>query len=63
MPAKSKAQFRLMAACAHGASYENCPEMTSSQFQDYIRSGSRNLPEHVSKSKSKRSKKKAKAST
>lgn len=25
MPSKSKKQARLMAACAHGAGYTNCP--------------------------------------
>ena len=25
MPSKSKAQARLMAACAHGADYPSCP--------------------------------------
>lgn len=27
MPSKSKAQARLMAACAHGSGYESCPPM------------------------------------
>lgn len=25
MPSKSKAQARLMGACAHGAKYDSCP--------------------------------------
>lgn len=25
MPSKTKAQARLMAACAHGADYKSCP--------------------------------------
>ncbi len=25
MPSKSKSQFKLMAACSHGAGYSSCP--------------------------------------
>jgi len=48
MPAKSKAQQRLMGACAHGANYKSCPkDMTNDQMKDFARTPTKGLPAHV----------------
>lgn len=46
MPAESKAQRRLMAACENGADYPSCPKgMTKSQEHDFAKTPEKGLPE------------------
>lgn len=51
MPAKSKAQQRLMAAAEHGASFPMAKavraSMTLSQLGDFARGSMKGKPEHV----------------
>jgi hypothetical protein len=50
MPAKSKAQQRLMAACAHGRPMNRCPKhMSREQMREFASTPTRKLPEHVKK--------------
>lgn len=48
MPSKSKAQARLMGACAHGAGYDKCPPAkVAKEFNEADRGRTRGLPPHV----------------
>ena len=51
MPAKSKAQQRLFAAAAHGASFPKAKQvqrtMTQTQLEDFARTTTKDLPRHV----------------
>lgn len=51
MPAKSKAQQRLMAAAEHGASFPMArsirASMTTAQMQDFARGSMKGKPAHV----------------
>jgi hypothetical protein len=53
MPAKSKAQQRLMAAADHGASFPMAKKlrssMTMSQLHDFASGSMKNKPPHVGK--------------
>ena len=50
MPARSKAQQRLMAMCEHGVKLDACPKhMTKSQMLDYARTPRKGLPERAKK--------------
>lgn len=50
MPAVSKAQRRLMAACEHGAGYASCPTgMTKAQMRDFATTKEKGLPRRVKK--------------
>ena len=41
MPSKTKAQARLMAACAHGAGYKKCPPVkVAKEFNQADKGGS-----------------------
>jgi hypothetical protein len=53
MPSKSKAQARLMAACAHGAKYESCPSAKVAKEFNQADKGRKmsKLPERVKKGK------------
>ena len=54
MPAKSKAQQHLMAAAAHGASFQLAKQvrssMTLSQLGEFARTPTKKLPKHTRKS-------------
>ena len=48
MPAKSKAQRRLMGACEHGANWASCPKgMSKQQMHDFAVTKESKLPKHV----------------
>jgi hypothetical protein len=53
MPAKSKAQQRLMAAAEHGASFPMAQQvrssMTMKQLHDFASTRRKGLPKHVKK--------------
>ena len=50
MPAVSKSQQRLMAACEHGAKLDACPKsMTKEQMHDFAATPRKGLPEHAAK--------------
>ncbi len=55
MPAKSKAQQRLMAAAEHGADFPMAQQIQSSmslgQMRDFARGPMAGKPEHVAKAK------------
>lgn len=55
MPAVSKAQQRLMAACEHGAGYSSCPkDMTKQQMHDFAATPRTGLPARAKMGKSQR---------
>lgn len=50
MPAKSKAQRRLMGACEHGAKLEKCPKgMSKTQMSHFASTPEKGLPRKVGK--------------
>lgn len=50
MPARSKAQRRLMGACEHGADFASCPKhMTHQQMHDFAATPEKGLPVRISK--------------
>lgn len=52
MPSKSKSQQRLMAAAAHGATFEKAKElrksMTQRSLEEFARTKTKHLPEKTS---------------
>lgn len=45
MPAVSKAQRRLFAACEHGADYASCPQMSHQKMREWATTSEQGLPE------------------
>ena len=55
MPAKSKAQRRLMAACSHGAPLDSCPKgMSKKAMREYASTAEAGLLDHMPRKKGKR---------
>jgi galactose-1-phosphate uridylyltransferase len=55
VPAKSKAQQRLMAGCLHSPEHmKNCPDMTDDQLRDFASTKTKGLPKLTKLKKLKR---------